>query len=462
MITSKKYSQLPPPSNLTREQQNAINSFQNKRARANKTAPFSGKRPNQILKELSLEAETSRNYRSKADPVLYRGKEYGLKKSEVQALSDLYDSLDWLYSLPVRASKVKVSENLENGTWIKMLHDKSFSSISGLIHTPKIELSTGKGPKIDVQIKAKARETDNFLLPYKDLPAPLLLNDVRPWSQAKEADDLGDYQLKEWTGIPNPNFPRTLENFLTAYAEDFNIKDTSPVIDLSAILPIAPKFGDIDEGSFVTEFIPRIHTDDESIGYKCMLVEGNKVSPYTQTMGEGSSPGASLFSNMSNNIKTKVEINSVKESTDGSGKAEVSNFRAHADSDLDNLSKAGKEIPQSDKHMFIIAIPYKREIAKPAFNINDFDDPFLNSRGRGLTKAATFSSSASLGNASFSSGTSLGATKVSPDTLKVCDEAETVIFHLNFQALKPNQIETIINNPEQAKARLMKMSKSFT
>lgn len=285
---------------------------------------------------------------------------------------------------------------------------------SSIITPPKFMANPGfDHPKLAISLipKSEGKNVSGF----ENYHAPILLRDVDRWKFA--ANTLGNYQLNRWSGKePGKEMFEQSGSFgevASRVGETWNLKDSTPVVECIALVPIAPN------GEFELEFMPQLRFDSgDHTSYNVTMIKEDALS---------------VFSKVHQGSGTVIDLQDIDH------EMKKYNFTANFVPDLSEIEQL--LTPTSRGHFIIIATP--TEPPKPKFDIN-----FLGSSsfgggygGDSPSRSMSFSPSrggASLGEISIGRGSQSGQGSLFTGELTNSRRGTTTIFHVKLIGVKPD------------------------
>lgn len=249
---------------------------------------------------------------------------------------------------------------------------------------------------------------------FDNYHAPILLRDVDRWQFA--ANTLGKYQVNRFSGVePGKemfNQSRSFREIAEVQTENWGLKDSTPVVECIALVPIAPN------GEFELEFMPQLRFDSgDHTSYNVSMIKEDALSQFTVVhQGTG----------------TVIDIKDIDH------ESKQYNFTANFVPDLSEIEQL--LTPTSRGHFIIIANP--TEPPKSKFDLgSDFN---FGGYGRGYdspSRSMSFDSpmkgGASLGDISIGRGSQTGQASLFTGELTNSRKGTTTIFHVKLIGVKP-------------------------
>lgn len=249
---------------------------------------------------------------------------------------------------------------------------------------------------------------------FDNYHAPILLRDVDRWQFA--ANTLGKYQVNRYAGVePGKEMfsqSRSFKEIAETQAENWNLKDSTPVVECIVLVPIAPN------GEFELEFMPQIRFDSgDHTSYKISMVKEDALSQFSAVHRSG----------------TIIDLKDIDH------EQKEYNFTANFVPDLSEIEQL--LTPTSRGHFIIIANP--TEPPKSKFDLGSFD---LGGLGGGYggydspSRSMSFGpmrGGASLGDISIGRGSQTGKGSLFTGELTNSRKGTTTIFHVKLIGVKP-------------------------
>lgn len=246
------------------------------------------------------------------------------------------------------------------------------------------------------------------------------MRDVNRWGLQKERD-LGTYVLNGYLGVAEEQSMFKQSRQLREIVEidpalKDAVKDSTPIVEMVALLPIASR------GEFETQFVPRISFDfaDGHTHYKIITISADRMSAY-----HALAMGRNLDLEFTDGSKDKK-------------RPALSNWKAEFVPDLSELEQM--LLPSSKGHMILIATPIE-----PQRDQADFLKELWGSQGGNdtLKGPASYGSGAtrgaSVGDVSIGQGSRVGSGSVYEGELRQSLRGTTTIFHVRYFGVKPDQ-----------------------
>jgi|GEM_PF-3085875 len=343
-----------------------------------------------------------------ASEVKYAGP-LALKSSQETnpAYSAFMNSLGVLYGL-----KGIASANLKWGD-VQGLDRQTIGS--SFVTPPRFMANPGfDHPKLAISLIPKA---DGKNVDHDTYHAPILLRDVDRWQFAQNT--LGNYQINRWSGKePGEEMfeqSRSFREIAELHTEGWGLKDSTPIVECIALVPIAPN------GEFTLEFKPQIRFDTgDHTSYNVSVVKEDSLSFFT-SVHQGSG--------------TVIDVSDIDHSQ------KMFNFTANFVPDLSEIEQL--LTPTSRGHFIIIANP--TEPPRPKFDLRSefgLGSGFDSYRGGGESRTmGGFSPTrggASLGDISIGRGSQSGQGSSFTGELTNSRKGTATIFHVKLIGVKPD------------------------